>query len=93
MIHSTMQAKPSTLADLRNAGIITSTEIVSAIDHFVRNPAAPPYRFASGHTLDVAGILAAEMAGEALAERSILQEKTFRTKVAAAIMAAHPVMP
>ncbi|MCJ2023849.1 hypothetical protein [Methylobacterium sp. J-067] len=88
-----MQAKPSTLADLRNAGIVTSTEIVSAIDHFVRDPAGPPYRFASGHTLDVAGILATEMPGETLTSRTVLQEKTFRTKVAAAIMAAHPIMP
>ncbi|MCJ2011768.1 hypothetical protein [Methylobacterium sp. J-076] len=93
MISATMQAKPLTLADLRNAGIITSTEIVAAIDLFMRDPAAPLYRFASGHTLDVAGILAVEMMGDALPAQSILQEKILRTKIAAAIMAAHPVSP
>ncbi|WP_267424316.1 hypothetical protein [Methylobacterium sp. GC_Met_2] len=57
MISATMPAGPSTLADLRKAGIITSQEIVAAIDLYLRDPAAGSYRFASGHSLDIAALV------------------------------------
>lgn len=49
-----MSATRPTLADLREAGTVTSLEIVAAIDAYIRNPAAGPYRFANGYSLDLA---------------------------------------
>lgn len=87
-----MPAGPSTLADLRKAGVINSLEIVAAIDVYMRDPVAGSYRFASGHSLDIAAIVDATPnlnRGEGAGP----QEKTFRNTVAAAIMAAHPTSP
>ncbi|XYD12694.1 hypothetical protein R1A27_34720 (plasmid) [Methylobacterium sp. NMS12] len=84
-----MPARPSTLADLRKAGIISSFEIVAAIDAYMRDPAAGPYRFPSGHSLDIAAIVDVTPALDRV-ERAGPQEKTFRNALAAAIMAARP---
>lgn len=88
-----MPAGPSTLADLRKAGIITSQEVVAAIDLYLRDPAAGPYRFASGHSLDVATLVARKLSREEISDRAGPQEKTFRTAVAAVVMGAHPTPP
>ena len=87
-----MPSRPSTLADLRRAGIITSQEIVAAIDAYMRDPAAGPYRFASGHSIDIAALVNATPS-LARVERAGPQEKTFRNGLANAIMAAHPTAP
>ena len=92
MICVTMPAGPSTLADLRKAGIITSQEIVAAIDLYLRNPEAGPYRFVSGHSVDIAALVNATPAFGAV-DRSGPQEKAFRTVLAAAVMSAHPIAP
>ncbi|MCJ2016299.1 hypothetical protein MKK84_02465 [Methylobacterium sp. E-065] len=92
MISSTMPAGPSTLADLRKARISTSQEVVAAIDLYLRDLAAGPYRFASGYSIDIAAIVAAAP-GLDRVERAGPQEKTFRNGLAAAIMAAHPTPP
>ena len=42
---SAPMAEPPTVAGLRRAGIINSQEIVAAIDVYLRDPAAGPYRF------------------------------------------------
>ncbi|MCJ2049096.1 hypothetical protein, partial [Methylobacterium sp. J-070] len=81
-------ARPSTLADLRRAGIISSQEIVAAIDAYMRDPAAGPYRFPSGHSLDIAAIVKASALDRV--KRAGPQEKTFRNALATAIMAACP---
>ena len=87
-----MPARPSTLADLRKGGIITSVEIVAAIDAYMRDPTAGPYRFPSGHSLDLAAIVSATAALQRV-ERAGPQEKTFRNGLATAIMAARPTAP
>lgn len=87
-----MPAGPSTLADLRKAGVIGSREIVAAIDAYMRAPGAGPYRFPSGHSLDLAAIVAASP-GLDREERAGPQEKTFRNGLAIAIMAACPTPP
>ena len=92
MISATMPARPSTLADLRGAGIINSQEIVAAIDTYMRDPEAGPYRFPSGHTLDIAAIVEATPSLKR-EERAGPQEKTFRNGLAAAIMSACPTAP
>ncbi|MCJ2048788.1 hypothetical protein [Methylobacterium sp. J-070] len=92
MISATMQAGPSTLADLRKAGIISSQEIVAAIDVYLRDPLAGPYHFASGHSLDIARLVNATPAfGEV--DRSGPREKAFRTVLTAAVMSAQPTAP
>ncbi|RYY18018.1 hypothetical protein FV242_33640 [Methylobacterium sp. WL64] len=87
-----MRDRPSTIADLRKAGRISSQEIVAAIDAYMRDPATGPYRFASGHSLDLAALVSASPAF-VMVERSGPHEKGFRTVLAAAIMAAHPMEP
>ena len=80
------------LADLRKAGVVSSFEIVAAIDAYMRDSTAGPYRFPSGHTLDLAAIVAAS-SGLDREDRAGPQEKTFRNALAVAIMAARPTSP
>ncbi|MCJ2065880.1 hypothetical protein MKK63_24695 [Methylobacterium sp. J-088] len=88
-----MHGRLSTVADLRRSGRISSHEIVAAIDLYMRDPAAGPYRFANGHSLDVAALVASSISPAEVANRAGPQEKTFRTAVAAIVMAAHPTPP
>ncbi|MBP1181427.1 hypothetical protein [Methylobacterium sp. PvR107] len=87
-----MAAEPRTLAELRKAGIISSQEVVVAIDAYMLNPSARPYRFASGHILDLAALVNASPVF-ATVGRSRPLDAGFRTALAAAMMAAHPVAP
>ncbi|QGY03550.1 hypothetical protein MMSR116_17895 [Methylobacterium mesophilicum SR1.6/6] len=88
-----MHAGPPTVADLRKVGRIKSQEIVAAIDFYLRDPTAGPYRFASGHRLDVAAIVASAISLEQVAHRSGPQENAFRIALATAVMAACPTPP
>ncbi|EIZ81919.1 hypothetical protein WYO_5507 [Methylobacterium sp. GXF4] len=81
-----------TVADLRRAGIVTSHEVVAAIDAYMRDPGIGPYRFASGYSLDVAALVNTSPAF-AMVGQSGYRETTFRTVLAAAIMAANPTPP
>ncbi|MCJ2092989.1 hypothetical protein MKK67_10830 [Methylobacterium sp. J-072] len=85
-----MHAGLSTIADLRKNGTINSQEIVAAIDAYLRDPAAGPYRFASGHSVDLAALVNATPAFEAV-DRSGPQEKAFRTVLAAIVMSAQAI--
>jgi len=87
-----MTADPRTVAELRKAGIISSQEVVAAIDAYLHRPAAGPYRFASGHSLDIAALVNALQAF-AILERSGPHERAFRIALAGAIMAAYPTAP
>ncbi|WP_246692088.1 MULTISPECIES: hypothetical protein [unclassified Methylobacterium] len=91
MISASM-AEPATVADLRKAGIINSQEVVAAIDAYMRNSASGPYRFASGHSLDIAAIVDASPAFQ-MVERTETLENAFRVVLAAAVMAARPTAP
>jgi hypothetical protein len=93
MISTTMHAKLPTIAELRRSGRISSHEIVAAIDLYMRDPAAGPYRFSSGHILDLAALVASTVSPAEVANRAGPQEKTFRNAVAVAVMAAHPTTP
>ncbi|GLS74612.1 hypothetical protein GCM10007890_66300 [Methylobacterium tardum] len=83
-----MATKRLTLADLRKAGTITSSEIVAAVDAYVHNPAAGPYRFASGHSLDIAAAVAMSEEFARMVARPGPKEKVFRTAVTTAAMSA-----
>ena len=85
-----MPAQPLTLTDLRKAGTITSLEIVAAVDAYIRDPGAGPYRFASGHSLDIAAAVASSGEFAELAARSGPKEKTLRTAVTTIAMTARP---
>ncbi|MCJ2097257.1 hypothetical protein [Methylobacterium sp. E-046] len=87
-----MTAGLPTVADLRRAGRISSQEVVAAIDAYMRDPAAELYRFASGHSLDVAALVDASPALEKVG-RSRPLDAGIRTVLAAAIMAARPTPP
>ncbi|TXN00504.1 hypothetical protein FV242_21780 [Methylobacterium sp. WL64] len=85
-----MHAGPSTLADLRKAGIISSQEIVAAIDVYLRDPTAGPYRFSSGHNLDVVAVVA-DVAKTGKTMFGVgRQDKAYRNAVTAAVMTAQP---
>jgi hypothetical protein len=87
-----MTADPRTVAELRKAGIISSREVVAAINAYMRAPSARPYRFASGHTLNLAALVNASQVF-ATAGRSRPLDAGIRTALAAAIMAARPTPP
>jgi hypothetical protein len=87
-----MPAGLPTVAELRRGGIISSQEVIAAIDAYMRNPTAGPYRFTSGHTLDLAALVNASPAF-ATVGRSRSLDAGIRTALAAAIMAARPVPP
>jgi hypothetical protein len=82
-------SEPPTAADLRRAGIIGSQEVVAAIDLYLRDLAAGPYRFASGHTFDAAALVSASLALTKVGQSRSLDAR-IRTALAAAIMPAHP---
>ncbi|MCJ2136221.1 hypothetical protein MKK69_19560, partial [Methylobacterium sp. J-026] len=82
LICATMPAGPLTLADRPKAGVVTSQEIVAAIDVYLRDPMAGPSRFDSGHSVDIAALVNATPAFGAV-DRSGPQEKVFRTVLAA----------
>ena len=92
MIKAIMHAGLPIVADLRKAGLITSQEVVAAIDAYMHNPTGGPYRFASGHSIDVAAIVNA-LPALAKEGRSRPLDAGIRTALAAAIMAAHPTPP
>ncbi|MGU3668419.1 hypothetical protein ACLBX9_29920 [Methylobacterium sp. A49B] len=85
-------ARP-TLADLRRAGTVSSSEIVAAIDLYMRAPDAGPYRFASGYSVDIAAAVAASPETFELKARPGPQEKTFRNAVTATVMGAPAIKP
>jgi hypothetical protein len=88
-----MPPYPSTVADLRKAGVIGSTEIVAAVDLYMRAPTAGPYCFAGGHSVDIAGAVAAapEITGSKVSPGP--QGKALRKAVTATVMMAQAVPP
>ena len=89
----TMAAQHPTLADLRRAGTISSSEIVAAVDLYMRDPEAGPYRFSSGHSVDIAAAIASSPEFLKLRAKPGPQEKTFRNAVTATVMAAIATNP
>lgn len=81
------------VGDLRRAGTISSTEIVDAIDRYVLDPTSGPYRFASGHRIDIATAIAAAPEMFEQRKRPGPQEKTLRGAITAIVMAAQVMEP
>jgi hypothetical protein len=76
------------VGDLRRAGIISSTEIVAATDRYMQDPTMGLYRFASGHSIDIAAAIAAAPGMFELRKRPGPQEKTLRKAITAIVMSA-----
>ncbi|MCJ2099675.1 hypothetical protein [Methylobacterium sp. E-046] len=85
-----MPTKPSTVADLRKAGTISSLEIVAAVDAYMRDANAGPYCFNSGHSIDLAAAVAASPVVSQLQGQSGPQDRAFRTAVTALAMLVCP---
>ncbi|WP_267427227.1 hypothetical protein [Methylobacterium sp. GC_Met_2] len=88
-----MAAARPTIADLRKAGTISSSEIVAAVDLYMRDPDTGPYRFVSGHSVDITAAVAAAPEISELKGKPGPQEKTFRNAVTAAVMGAIATKP
>jgi hypothetical protein len=61
---------------------------VAAIDAYMRDPEAGPYRFSRGHSLDIPAL-----DREEFFRQFRPQEKALRTRVTAIVMAAYPLEP
>jgi len=76
---------PQTIADLRRKAIVSDKEISAATDAFLADRKAEPYRFDSGHVIDVAAAVEAHRPSKgALADKTIpvaLQRTMVRTAV------------
>lgn len=88
-----MSSRSLTVADLCKAGTVSSSEIVAAIDRYMRDPTAGPYRFASGHSVDIAAAVAATSEISRLRANPGPEGKALRNAVAATTMAAQVVPP
>ena len=88
-----MPAEPSTLAALRRAGIVSSQEVVAAIDAYMRDPAVSPYPFTSGHSIDVPALVGTVLDRVEFTGQPGPQEKAYRMTVVEIIMASYPRLP
>ena len=79
-----------TTGDLFKAKTVTDDEVADAVDLFMRDPTVSLFRFASGHTLD----LAAAVKAHEPAARAVIDpdrpEKFRRGMVRTAILLARP---
>ncbi len=80
-----------TVSDLRRKAVVTRGEISAAIDAYLADPLGKPFKFESGHTLDVAAAVEAyRPARAALAERG-MREAIRQTMIWTAVFLAVPI--
>ncbi len=72
---------------------MSSTEIVAAIDLYVRNPMTGRYRFASGHSLDIGTAVAGSTTVYQARANPGPEGKAYRNAVTAVVMAAQALPP
>jgi hypothetical protein len=85
-----MAANP-TVSDLRKAAEITDQEIDAVVDAYLVEPKFAPFRFASGHAINVAAAVEAHQPAKAAVIDPDRSEKFKRTKVRTAILLVQPV--
>ncbi|KZB98984.1 hypothetical protein AU375_04787 [Methylobacterium radiotolerans] len=88
-----MRPQHPTLSDLRKSGVVTSLDIVAAVDAYVRDPMAGPYRFPSGHSLDLAAAARSSDIFAEMVSRPGPKEKTLRTALTTLAMTARLDLP
>jgi hypothetical protein len=79
------------VGELRKAAEVTDQEVDAAVDTYLANPKAEPFRFASGYEIDVAAAVNAHGPSKAAATDPDRPAKFKRTMVRTAILLAHPV--
>lgn len=80
-----------TVGELRKAAEIADQEIDAAVDAYLANPKAEPFRFASGYVIDVAAAVYGYQPSKAAVTDPDRPAKFKRTMVRTAILLAHPV--
>jgi len=80
-----------TVSELRKAGEIKNDEIDAAAYAYLANPKAGPFRFASGHEIDLTAAVDAYQPGLAAVADPNRTPKFKWTMVRTAILLAHPV--
>lgn len=79
-----------TISDLRRKAVITDAEISAATDAFLLDRKAKPYRFESGHMLDVAAAVEAHRPAKAALAEKTIPDALRRTMVRTAVILATP---
>ncbi|TXM92099.1 hypothetical protein FV222_23700 [Methylobacterium sp. WL103] len=85
-------ADPTT-GDLFKAKIVTDDEVNTAVDIFMRAADVRLFRFASGHTLDLAAAVRASRHATATLTEPTAKDGSKRSAVRTAILLARPVAP
>ncbi|MHB2204900.1 hypothetical protein [Methylobacterium sp. CM6257] len=80
-----------TVGDLRRAAEITDQEIDAAVDAYLADPKAEPFRSASGYEIDVAAAVQAYQPAKAAAGDPDRSAKFKWTMVRTAVLLAQPV--
>jgi hypothetical protein len=80
-----------TVSELRKAAEITNDEIDAAAYAYLANPKAAPFRFSSGHEIDLAAAIDAYPPAVATVADPDRTPKFKWTMVGTAILLAHPV--
>ncbi|MGH1570258.1 hypothetical protein ACRAWG_05830 [Methylobacterium sp. P31] len=85
-------AKPTpTTGELFKAAEVSDTEVEAALDAYLANLRAEPFRFAAGYEIDVAAAVHAHQPAKAAVSDSDHSAQFKRTMVRMAILLAHPV--
>jgi hypothetical protein len=79
------------LSDLWKASEVTDQEIDAAVDAYLANQKAGPFRFAAGYEIDVAAAVHAHSPSKAAIADPDRTAKFKRIMVRTAILLAHPV--
>ncbi|MHB2208527.1 hypothetical protein [Methylobacterium sp. CM6257] len=86
-----MARRAPTIGDLRRAAEITDQEIDAAVEAYLADPKAEPFRFASGHQIDVAAAVDAHQPARAAAADPDQTRRFVKwTMIRTAILLAHP---
>lgn len=81
-----------TIGQLRQDGVVTNAEIAAAVEAYLVNRKMPPFRFESGHVLDVAAAVNAHRQARAVMTEWEATEVYRRTIVRTAVILAKPVV-
>ena len=81
---------PQTIGDMRRKAIVTDAEIAAAIDGYLANPKGTPFRFSSGHMLDVRAAVDEHRPAKAALAGQTISDNFRRAMVRTAIILAVP---
>ena len=86
-----MAKEISSVGDLRRKSEVTDAEIDAAVDAYMANRQAEPFRFASGYEIDVAAAVYAHQPSKAAVHDKDRAAKFKWAMVRTAVLLAHPV--